>query len=479
MAKILSENEVKAIREEPRFRGIRSIKERKILSSSSAMHDEVMVCMEAALQSGADCGNVHALEEEMAGFSGVMHAVALRSGTEAVHTALMLAAERIYGSRIGNCGNSGIGNKKAGDRKTWNEGSNVGRCGLLSGRQVFCSDLASSATVNPVIYEGGEPVFIDASPEDWGMDPGALEIAFDRYPDVKIVVMAHIYGFPGQIGRVKEICEKHGALLIEDACESLGAAVGGKKTGSFGDYGVLSFYNDDIMPDIEGGMLLINDASEAEKARRWILQSPAGSMHNLHGGTVCSDQIGNIQAGIIRCQMRYLHEYIAKKKAIYERYQKKFAEDLMLLNPVGERTEPSYQQPCMTVESGIRFIERRSERGYEYVSCHGTAAPMEVLEALEAFGAEGKPVWKPMHMQPFYKDCDQISLDGSRKDYERSGHNSLLGRCNESEEIFGKGICLPAGIGMTVEEQDRVIDIIFSCYSRRDMNREMWNADRI
>lgn len=454
MTKVLSEAEAKAIREEPRFRGIRSIKERKVQSLSSTMYGEEMACIEAALQSEAGCGNVSALEKETAGFIGVMHAVARRSGTEAVHTALRLAAEKIYGGG----------------------GSSAGNGGALCGRRVFCSDLTSSAMVNPVIYEGGEPVFIDASSEDWGMDPDALEIAFERYPDVKIVVMAHLYGFPGQIGKIKKICEKHGALLIEDACECLGAAVGGKQTGSFGDYGVLSFHDDDIMADIEGGMLLVKDVSEAEKVRRWMAQPLAEGLQSRHGGAACNIRAGNAEASVIRFRMRHLQEHIAKKKAIYERYRERFAEDLMLLNPVGEETEPSYRQACMTVESGIRFIENRSERGYEYVSQHGTAAPMEILEALKAFGVEGKPVWKPMHLQPFFKNYDQISLDGSKRDYESSSHNSLLARCNESAEIFRKGICLPAGVGMTEEEQDRVIDIIFSCYSRRDLNREIWGA---
>lgn len=427
--KVLSEAEASLIREEPRFYGIEPIKDREISLSFQTARSKERTCVKAALQFGTDCGNVDALEEEMAGFIGVKHAVALSSGTEAVHAALRLAVEKVYG-------------------------------GLLSGRRVFCSDLTASALVNPVVYEGGEPVFIDASPEDWGMDPDALEIAFHRYPDVKIVMMAHLYGFPGQVEKIKRICEKHGALLIEDACESLGAMVKGKQVGSFGDYGVLSFHNDNIMADLEGGMLLVNDASEAEKVRGWM----------------CRGRTGNVQAGVIHCRLRSLYECIAGKRRIYERYQRRFAEDLMLLNPVGEGTEPGYWHSCMTVESSIGFIERRSEQGYEYVSQHGTAAPMEILEALAAFGAEGKTVWKPMHMQPFFKGCDQISLDGSKKDYESSGHNNLLVRCNESAEIFRKGICLPADVGMTEAEQDRVIDIIFSCYSRRDMNREIWYA---
>lgn len=469
----MSEAEAKAIREEPRFRGIKPMKDRETPLLFQTARGEELACAEEALQSGTGWGNVHALEEEITEFIGVKHAVALRSGTEAVHMALRLAAERIYGSGKDNCGNGDI---DIGNIETRDGRNGVRRCGLLNGRRVFCSDLTSSAMVNPVIYEGGEPVFIDASPEDWGMDPDALEIAFERYPDVKIVMMAHPYGFPGQVEKIKEICERHGALLIEDACQSLGAAVKGKQVGSFGDYGVLSFHEDDMAADIEGGMLLLNDAAEAEKVRELTAQPLAGNLHSRYSSSVQNVRMGNVEAGIVRCRMRCLYEYMAKKKTVYERYLKRFAEDLMLLNPVGEGTEPSYRQPCMTVESGIRFIEKRSEREYEYVSQHGTAAPMEILEALAAFGAEEKPVWKPMHLQPFFKEFDQISLDGSKRDYESSTHNSLLVRCNESAEIFRKGICLPSDIRMTEEEQDRVIDIIFSCYSRRDLNREIWGA---
>ena len=200
-----------------------------------------------------------------------------------------------------------------------------------------------------------------------------------------------------------------------------------------------------------------------------------GRMGDAEAGIACG-RMGNVEAGIILSRMRYLEEYIAKKKAIYERYKERFPEDLMLLNPIGEGTEPSYQTPCMTVESGISFMETRSERTYEYVPQHGTAAPMEILEALEAFGAAGRPVWKPLHMQPFFRGCDQITLDGSKKDYENSGHSGLFVRCNESADIFRKGICLPADVEMTEEEQDRVIDIILACYSRRELDREVWRA---
>lgn len=437
MTDLLSEAVKKAVREEPRFRGIQAFRAREAAPPLLDIYEEEVRCVTEALQSGAACAYVDRLEEEAAGMVGVKYGVALGSGTAALHLALRLAAERTYGTeeRGSICYNR------------------MERDGLLRGRRVFCSDLAPAVLAAPVIYEGGEPVFIDASCEDWGMDPEVLETAFGRYPDVKIVMLAHLYGFPGQAGKIKEICERHGALLIEDACESLGTKIQGKPVGGFGDYGVLSFHDEEVMPGIEGGMLLANECPEVWKVR---------------------NRMGEAAAGIIRSRLRHLEEYINKKKAIYERYEKRFSEDLMMLNPIGERTEPSYRTPCMTVESSIGFIETRSERDYEYISQHGTAAPMEILEALAAFGAAGKPVWKPLHMQPLFKGCDQITLDGSKKEYESSGHSDFFVRCNESGDIFRKGICLPTDVRMTEEEQDRVMDIILGCYSRRELNREIW-----
>lgn len=458
--RVLTEAAARTIREEPRFRGIKPFKNRRAVLASPILHGEEMEYVRKALETGTADENVDALEEELAWFIGAKHAVAYSSGTAAMHMAVRLAAERIYGY----------------------SGSDVsGKGGALSGRRVFCSDLTSSAMVNPILYEGGEPIFIDASPLDWGMDPEVLELAFDRYQDVKIVIMAHIYGFPGQIRRVKEICERHGALLIEDACESFGAAIGGKQTGSFGDYGVLSFGSGHLITGTGGGVLLTNDQCDFENIQGQKTHSRRepevlkGSCFR-YGDAGYGCQMNGIIAGMIRGQMEHLDERIAKKKVIYERYEERFSEDMMLLNPIGKGTEPNYWMSCMTVESSIVFKETRLEREYEYQSQHGTAAPMEIVDALEAFGFEGRPVWKPMHMQPVFRGCDQIALDGSRREDEKAGQDEFWVRSNESGDIFRKGICLPSDIRMTEEEQESVIEIVFSCYNKREMEREMWRV---
>ena len=340
--------------------------------------------------------------------------------------------------------------------------------------------------VNPVIYEGGEPVFIDASPENWGMDPEVLEIAFDKYPDVKIVIMAHLYGFPGQVQRICEICREHGALLIEDASESLGAKCwtgdgepDGQEgkwqlAGTFGDYGVLSFGKDKIITGGSGGMLLTKDYYSYKRAQSWASQAKAAAPWNQNEGLGFHYRMNDLTAGIIRAQFRHLEEHIARKKDIYIRYQKGFDENLMMMNPVGERTRPNYWISCMTVESNIAFRETRSEREYTYTSQHGTAAPMEILEALKAFGAESTPVCKPMHMQPFYWNYDQITLDGSRWSYENFYNDDFWIRCNESAQAFRNGICLPSDIRMTEEEQEQVMDIVLACFDKPELERGIW-----
>lgn len=436
------------IRKQQRFLGIEKF-DKKVALTSSMVYADGLENINEVLASGwtATEEAVHGLETETAGYIGVRHAVALNSGTAAVHLALKLAAERLYGR------STGVSTLDSG-----------GKGGALLGRRVFCPDFASVSLTTPVLYEGGEPVFIDASPEDWCMDPEVLEIAFSRYPDVKIVIMSHIYGFPGQIKRVKEICREHGALLIEDVSESLGAAVYGQKAGSFGDYSVLSFGRSRMITGGCGGMLLTDDVYSAKKAAYWASLAKARAPWNQHEELGYHYAMDGMTAAMIRSQVRHLSGYIARKKEIYDRYLEKLNRDVICMNPIGEGTEPNYWAPCMLSESNIAFQETRSGRDYTYTNQHGTAAPMEIYDALEAFGAESCPVYKPMHMQPLFQHCDQITLDGGRWTYQDFYQDDFWVRCNEGKHIFEHGLCLPSDVRMTREEQERVVEIVNACF---------------
>jgi len=463
--------DARRIREQPRFRGIfkdGGCFEKRLLLASPNMHGDESGFMEKAWETGFSGENITGLEQEIAEFIGIETAVAFSSGTAAVHAAVKLAAKQLYAGHVGNSVLNG-----------------PGRGGSLRGKRVFCSDFSSSAMVNPVIYEGGEPVFIDCSEEDWCMDPEVLDIAFKIYPDVRLVIMNHAYGFPGQIQEIQRICREHGALLIEDASESLGAKVwvggdsgkwgdGWRQTGSFGDYGILDFAEDKIITGSCGGMLLSNDLYDDGIARGWASGKKAGALWDQQDNPRGYYRMSDIAAGIIRGQFRHLNEHIARKRAIYKRYLAKLDGGLIGLNPAGVGTEPNYWRSCMTCESNIQFMETRSERSYTYTDQHGTAAPMEICDALEAFGAEGKPVYKPMSMQPIFKNNDQITLDGSRRACGRFCNDSFWVRSDVAREKFDRGLCLPCDIKMSQEEQDRVIDIVSACFNRSGMDRMIW-----
>lgn len=410
-----------------------------------------------SFQTGFAEENIDRLEKKIASYIGVPYAAAFNSGTAAIHMAIKLAAEKVYGNISG-----------------YNASNGYGRGGALSGKYVFCSDLTSSELVNPVVYEGGIPVFIDASADDWCMDPEVLEIAFETYQDVKIVLMNHVYGFPGQVREIKEICEKHGALLIEDASDSFGAKVDSRQVGSYGDYGILNFGNGRIITGTEGGVLLVKDHYSYQKAKNWATGSCAQAPWKQHDEIGYDYRMSDLIAGVICNQFRSLDECIGKKKAIYEGYQKRFDENLISMNPIGEGTEPNYWMPCMVCDSNIQFKETRSERQYTYTDQHGTASPMEVYDAFAAFGIWSSPVYKPMSMQPVFRNYDQITLDGSRRSYRDFFNDGFWVRCNVAKDCFDRSLCLPSNVGMTEKRQEQVVEIVHACFCGAGVGKWMF-----
>ncbi len=376
---------------------------------------------------------------------GCQYAVGLSAGTAALHMAVKLAGLQVYG------------NPQAGR-------------GALDGKKVFCSDVTFAATVNPVVYEGGIPVFIDTEYDTWNMDPKALEKAFELYPEVKVVVVAHLYGTPGKMEEIQEICGKHGAVLVEDAAESLGATYKGRQTGTFGTYSIISFNGNKIITGSSGGMLLTDDEEAAKKVRKWSTQSRENAAWYQHEEVGYNYRMSNVIAGVVRGQYPYLEEHIAQKKAIYERYKEGFQDLPVTMNPMDlTNSEPNYWLSCMIIDPEALCRQVRGEQEALYVPEPGKSCPTEILETLAKYNAEGRPIWKPMHMQPIYRMNGFVTREGEgrgRTNAYISGGS--LGRDGKpldvGMDIFQRGLCLPSDNKMTAEEQERVIEIIRSCF---------------
>lgn len=471
----MTEARKKWIRGQARFKGIFDGK--KIPLSSFRIYGGERELIKQVLEAGFEGSQTGLLEKELAVYMGLNYAVALSSGEAALHMALKLAAERLYGSSTGILTPDGLG-----------------RGGSLQGRRVFCSDLTTADMVSPIVFEGGEPVFIDSSEgPDWSMDPEVLELAFGKYPDVKIVVMNHVYGFPGQALRIREICDAHGALFIECAGEALGAEYrtgqdgnrpdeagcreipdrkGGAwgKVGVLGDYCVLDFGKDRIVGP-SGGVLLTRGSYSAEKARYWAAGATACAPWNQHEELGYSYGMDELSAAVIRAQLQHIDEILKRKKEIYHRYLEKLDKSMACLISASDETRPNYWITAMTCESNIQFRETRDDRRYTYEDIHGTAAPMEIYEALEAFHVESRPVYKPMSMQPVFRNHEHFTLDGPWRMYENFRNDTFWVRCDMARQYFESGICLPSDVRMTAEEQDKVIEIVCACYSGAEMDR--------
>ena len=432
-----------------RFKGIEPF-HKKVWLSSPTMHGDEMKYVTKAYETNwmSTVGeNINELERIASEYIGVKHAVALSSGTAALHLAVKLAAERLYGSSSGVSTPDGLG---AG--------------GALYGRRVFCSDMTFDATVNPVVYEGGEPVFIDSEYETWNMDPESLERAFVLYPEVKLVIVAHLYGVPCKIDEIRNICKRYGALIIEDAAESLGATYKNQQTGTFGDYSCISFNGNKIITGSSGGMLLCENGVEANKARKWSTQSREAAPWYQHEEIGYNYRISNVIAGVVRGQWPYLDEHINGKKKIYERYKEGLKDLPVRMNPYDkEYSSPNYWLSCMTIDKDYMCETQKSEREVLYKSERGKSCPSEILDALASFLAEGRFIWKPMHLQPVYRNNAFVIKNG----LGRGNSNAYIEEEKRSDvgaDIFARGLCLPSDNKMTEEQQDRVIEIIYQCF---------------
>ena len=371
----------------------------RIQFSTPTMHgDEISYVQEAFARNwvaplgfncdGFEAETAHYLSADL---SEPYHALALVSGTSALHLAVKLAE-------------------------------------VKPGDIVLCSDMTFSATVNPVSYESGVPVFVDSERETWNMDPAALEKAFLKYPQAKVVVLAHLYGTPAKVDELLDVCKKHGAILIEDAAEALSSTYKGRKCGTFGKYNALSFNGNKIITTSGGGMLITEDEVSRSKAYFWATQSREKAPWYQHEEIGYNYRMSNIVAGIGRGQLKHLEEHRERKEAVYRRYEAAFRSSPLTMNPYLEYTRPNFWLSCILLEKDCKV------------------RPMDLYERLNEANIESRPIWKPMHMQPVFAKNDFIYVEDKPVD----------------EDIFSRGLCLPSDIKMTEEEQQYVVDTILA-----------------
>ena len=391
--------------------------EQKVWLSSPTMHgDEIKYVTEAYETNWMSTvgANINELERQVAEKVGVKYAVALSAGTAALHLSTRLAGVTLYGM------------------------PQVGK-GVLQGRKVFCSDMTFAATLNSVAYENGEAVFIDSECDTWNMDPVALEKAFEKYPDVRLVVLVHLYGTPAKVDEIRAICKKHGALLVEDAAESFGASYKGVQTGSFGDFNAISFNGNKIITGSSGGMFLTDKREDADRVRKWSTQSREPFPWYEHEEIGYNYRMSNVIAGVVRGQLPYLEEHIAQKRAIYERYKEGFKGLPVQMNPYDAvNSVPNFWLSCMIIDE-CAVGDGRAQ-----------STPAKILESLADMNAEGRPIWKPMHMQPMYRNHAFVTAAGT----------------DVGADIFARGLCLPSDNKMTPEQQDAIIAAIRACFGK-------------
>ena len=394
--------------------------EKRVWLASPTMHGDELRYMQEAYETNwmSTVGkNIDEVERLVAEKVGVKYAVALSAGTAALHLGTRLAGVRLFGM------------PRAGE-------------GALRGQKVFCSDMTFAATLNPVAYENGEAVFIDSERDTWNMDPVALEKAFKIYPDVRLVVLVHLYGTPAKVDEIREICARHNALLVEDAAESFGASYKGVQTGNFGDFNAISFNGNKIITGSSGGMYLTDSKEDADRVRKWSTQSREPAPWYQHEEIGYNYRMSNVIAGVVRGQLPHLDEHIAQKRAIYERYKAGLAGLPVQMNPYdAANSVPNFWLSCMLIDRDAVGEGR------------GKTTPAKILERLADMNAEGRPIWKPMHMQPLYRGHAFVTAAGASAGKE--GADTSVGA-----DIFARGLCLPSDNKMTPDQQDAIIATI-------------------
>ena len=373
---------------------------KRIYLSSPTMHGEEQAFVQSAFDTNwvAPLGpNVDAFEKEMADYIGGGYAAALSGGTAAIHLAVILA-------------------------------------GVKEGDVVFAQSLTFAASVNPACYEKATPVFIDSEPDTWNMDPVALEKAFEKYPHPAAVIAVHLYGTPSKIDRIRDICKKHQVPLIEDAAEALGSSFQGQKLGTFGDYGILSFNGNKIITSSGGGMLLCSDEAKIKRARFLATQARDPARYYQHSTIGYNYRMSNVVAGIGRGQLLHLEEHKARKNEIYRQYKEAFADiEAITMNPMNPDGDANNWLSCMTIAPDC------------------SVTPDQVMDALAEYNIETRPIWKPMHLQPVFADCDFIQVKEGR---------------SVSEDIFNRGVCLPSDIKNTPEDMELIISLIRKVFEK-------------
>ena len=372
-------------------------KTEKIYLASPHMGGEEMKYIQEAFDTNwiAPLGkNVNQFEKEMADYVGLKAGAALSAGTAALHLGLKAL-------------------------------------GVGEGDVVFCSSLTFSASANPIIYLGAKPVFIDSEPETWNMSPAALEKAYEKYPHPKVVVIVDLYGQSADYEKLSVLCKAHHTPMLEDAAEALGATYQGQKCGTLGDLSVLSFNGNKIITTSGGGMLLGNDEALIQKVRFWSTQSRENERHYEHKELGYNYRMSNIVAGIGRGQLKVLEKRVTKKKQIFETYQEAFKQNSDIeMMPISDQGKPNYWLSCMTLKEG------------------SAVKPLDIMQALEKENIESRPVWKPMHLQPYFRDYDFYS------------HCDPENEQSTAEDIFNRGVCLPSDTKMTEADQQRIINMI-------------------